>query len=225
MWKERRYAEVNEDRVRGEEVSVGGEEELEEEKEGGWKWTWAWTLREGVLVVWVERWVMNDVFFCFFFLWRCLLNFSGPADSLSCVLLSQRWNGNGVFVESLFCWIKFMSSSYRRKLSLRWGDEVFLLLVVMIIIKKKVSHGTITNQKTQHDLFSRSIYKACLLGKRWVNRHTVIDLLDWNKGCFFLFRKNGIRQLKSAPQPFLFARVSPAIFPTRIRQWYLNGLM
>ena len=33
--KERRYAEVNEDRVRGEEVSVGGEEELEEEKEGG----------------------------------------------------------------------------------------------------------------------------------------------------------------------------------------------
>jgi len=33
--KERRYAEVNEDRVRGKEVSVGGEEELEEEKEGG----------------------------------------------------------------------------------------------------------------------------------------------------------------------------------------------
>ena len=33
--KERRYAEVNEDRVRGKEVSVGDEEELEEEKEGG----------------------------------------------------------------------------------------------------------------------------------------------------------------------------------------------
>ena len=32
--KDRRYAEANEDRVRGKEVSVGGEEELEEEKEG-----------------------------------------------------------------------------------------------------------------------------------------------------------------------------------------------
>ena len=81
-----------------EEVSVGGEEELEEEKEGGWEWTWAWTFREGV---WVECWVKNDVFFSFS--WRCLLNFSGPADSLSCVLLSQRWNGNGVFAESSLC--------------------------------------------------------------------------------------------------------------------------
>ena len=45
----------------------------------------------------------------------------------------------------------------------------------------------LTNYKTQYDLFSHSIYKACLLGKRRVNRHTVIDLLDWNKGCFFFY--------------------------------------
>jgi len=32
--KDRRYAEANEDRVRGKEVSVSGEEELEEEKGG-----------------------------------------------------------------------------------------------------------------------------------------------------------------------------------------------
>ena len=216
--KERRYAEVNEDRVRGEEVSVGGEEELEE-KEGGWEWTWAWTFREGV---WVECWVKNDVFFSFsFFFVKMSVKFLGtcgfPFVCFTQSTLEWKW---------CICWIKSMSSSYRRKLSLRWGDEVFLPLVVMIIIRKKVSHGTINKLQNTIRLVL-TFHLQSLLTWKASGKPSYSDRSIGLKQrlFFFLFRKNGTRQLKSAPQLYLFARVSPTIVPTRTRKWYINGLM
>ena len=109
---------------------------------------------------------------------RCLLNFSGPADSFR-VFYSVNV---GIFVESLFGWSlcrhhEEENCPWAQTMG-RWGVSTASSYDYHL---KKVSHGTITNQKTQYDLFSRS---ACLLGKRWLN-HTVIDLLDWS--CFFFF--------------------------------------
>ena len=96
---------------------------------------------------------------------RCLLNFSGPADSFR-VFYSVNV---GIFVESLFGWSlcrhhEEENCPWAQTMG-RWG--VSTASSYDYHLKKKVSHGTITNQKTQYDLFSRSIYKACLLGKRW----------------------------------------------------------
>ena len=144
---------------------------------------------------------------------RCLLNFSGPADSFR-VFYSVNV---GIFVESLFCW---SLCRHHEEENCPWAQTMgrWGVSTASSYHLKKVSHGTITNQKTQYDLFSRS---ACLLGKRWLN-HIVIDLLDWNKGCFFLFRKNGTRQLN----PFFLLVFLPLFSQrTRTRQWYLNGLI